>query len=96
MGPKMEPQTYQKRGSKTEPDIISLSFGLSGLSGAEVLPFGPKRRRNRRRRRSVKYVQKRMGGDIYTRNIALASLAHVSSALRAGLFLDYDAGHSEL
>ena len=38
MGPKMEPQNRQKRGSKTDPNIISLSFGSLRLSGVAGWP----------------------------------------------------------
>ena len=38
MGPKMEPLNRQKRGSKTDPNIISLSFGALGLSGVAGWP----------------------------------------------------------
>ena len=36
MGPDMNPQNRQKRGSKTDPNIISLSFGSLRLSGVAV------------------------------------------------------------
>ena len=64
MGPKKGTKNHKQKGSKTNLNIISLSFGSLGLSRAEVLPFRRNRRRNRRRRRNPKYVQKRKGGDI--------------------------------
>ena len=39
MGPKMEPQNRQKRVLKTDPNIISLSFGSPGLSGVGGWPW---------------------------------------------------------
>ena len=38
MGPEMGPKNRQKRDSKTDPNIISLSFGSPGLSGVGARP----------------------------------------------------------
>ena len=38
MGFEMEPKNRQKRGSKTDPNIISLSFGSLRLSGVGARP----------------------------------------------------------
>ena len=38
MGPKMGPRNRQKRDSKTDPNIISLSFGSLRLSGVGGWP----------------------------------------------------------
>ncbi len=38
MVPKMEPKSRQKRGSKTDPNITSLSFGSFRLSGVGARP----------------------------------------------------------
>ena len=65
-GPEMGPKKRLKKGSKIDPNIISLSFGSPGLSGVEVLPFRRKRRRNRSRKGGLSYVaeneEKRSGG----------------------------------
>ena len=65
-GPEMRPKNRLKKGSKTDLNIISLSFGSLGLSRAEVLPFRRKRRRNRSRKGGLSYVaeneEKRSGG----------------------------------
>ena len=38
MGPKEEPKNRLKKDSKTDPNIISLSFGSLGLSGVGARP----------------------------------------------------------
>ena len=56
MGPKMEPTNRQKWCLKTEPNIISFSFGSLGLSGVGARPCRRKCRRSRSRGGGLSYV----------------------------------------
>ena len=66
MGSEMRTKNRKKGGSKTDPDIISLSFGSPGLSGVARWPCRRKCRGSRSRGGGLSYVaeneEERSGG----------------------------------